>query len=172
MYIWNIMSKRELKKYLSSLSKKQLETQMLDIYVRFKPVKEYYNFVFNPNEEKLISECKFKINKEYFPTNTRKPKKRRSTAHKFIKKFKLLGVNPLIIADIMIFNIEVAQKFSVNNNMPDSFFTSMIKSFREAVEYIQESGLRSDFRERLEKIVDNSVEQDWINYQAFENTLL
>ena len=166
------MSKRELKKYLSSLSKKQLEAQMLDLYIRFKPVKEYYNFVFNPNEEKLISECKFKINKEYFPTSSRKPKKRRSTAHKFIKKFKLLGVNPLIIADIMLFNIETAQKFSARNNMPDSFFTSMIKSYREAVEYIQDSGLRSDFRERLEKIADNSIEQDWINYQAFENTLL
>ena len=43
------MSKRELKKFLSQLSKEQLEEQIVEIYEKFVPVKTYFNFVFNPN---------------------------------------------------------------------------------------------------------------------------
>ena len=47
------MSKRNLKKYLSELSKEQLEEQLLELYEKFKDVKIYYDFAFNPNEKKL-----------------------------------------------------------------------------------------------------------------------
>ena len=52
------MSKRALKKYLTELNKEQLEEQVLDLYQRFKEVKSYYNFVFNPKEDKLLEEAK------------------------------------------------------------------------------------------------------------------
>ena len=55
------MSKRNLKKYLKDLKKAQLEAQILDLYERFKEVKVYYDFAFNPKEEKLLEESKFKI---------------------------------------------------------------------------------------------------------------
>src|SRR5665811_2031669 len=93
------MSKRELKIYLKELTKAQLQEQVLDLYARFKPVKTYYNFVFKPNEEKLLDEAKFKISKEYFPVNTRKPKARRSVAQKIIKHFIQLGVCLLYTSD-------------------------------------------------------------------------
>ena len=105
------MSKRDLKTYLKGLKKAQLEEQILDLYTRFKPVKTYYNFVFNPNEDKLLDEAKFKISKEYFPLNTRKPKMRRSIAQKIIKHFIQLGVEPYVVAEIMLYNIEIAQEF-------------------------------------------------------------
>jgi len=166
------MSKKDLKKYLSALTKKQLENQIIDIYTRFKPVKEYYDFAFNPNEEKLINEAKFKINKEYFPEGRRKPKKRRSTAHKLIKKYKSINVEPYIIIDIMIFNIETAQKYSATNNMNDTFFTSMLKSFTELIEYSQENALYLDFKSRIENIANEAWKQNWINKQVFENLLV
>ena len=166
------MSKRDLKKYLSGLTKKQLENQIIDIYTRFKPVKEYYDFAFNPNEEKLINEAKFKINKEYFPEGRRKPKKRRSTSHKFVKKYKSINVDPYIIIDIMLFNIETAQKYSATNNMNDTFFASMLKSFTEAIEYSQENALYLDFKQRIENIANEAWKQDWFNKQVFENLLV
>ena len=90
------MSKRALTAYLGELTKKQLQEQVLDLYTRFKPVKTYYNFVFNPKEEKLLDDARFKIGKEYFPVNTRKPKTRRSVAHKIIKHYIQLGVDPFV----------------------------------------------------------------------------
>ena len=61
------MSKRDLKKYLSSLDKNQLEEQLVELYDKFKDVKVYYDFVFNPNEQSLVKEAKIKISNEYFP---------------------------------------------------------------------------------------------------------
>lgn len=78
------MSKRDLKKYLSQLSKDQLEEQLVELYEKFKDVKIYYDFAFNPNENKLVQDAKFKIYNEYFPIKGKKPKMRRSVAQKFI----------------------------------------------------------------------------------------
>ena len=60
----------------------------MDLYVRFPTVKAYYDFVFNPKEDKLIQEAKTKISNEYFPLKRKRPKARRSVAQKLIKHFK------------------------------------------------------------------------------------
>jgi hypothetical protein len=166
------MSKRALKSYLGELTKKQLQEQVLDLYTRFKPVKTYYNFVFNPKEEKLLDDARFKISKEYFPVNTRKPKTRRSVAHKIIKHYIQLGVDAFVIADVMLFNIEMAQKFTAKKLInQDSFYSSMLKSFNEVVDYTEEHGIQSDFSERFLNIVKATEEQKWVNSEGFHNFL-
>lgn len=166
------MSKRELKSYIKDLKKSQLEEQIIELYDRFKEVKEYYNFAFNPNENKLIDECKFKISKEYFPLNTRKPKMRRSVAQKFIKHFIRLGVDSIIIADVMLYNIEIAQTYSKDHYVKqEAFYKSILKSFTDAIDYIYDFGLLKQFTKRLEKISDETQDQNWFNYRAFDNYL-
>ena len=163
------MSKKELKKYLQSLKKQQLEEQILDLYERFKEVKVYYNFVFNPREDKLLEECKFKITREYFPTGRRKPKTRRSVAQKYIRHYIRLGVDPLLVAEIMLFNLETAQAYSANKFIrQDSFYISMLKSFQETRAYIGEHGLNETCYPRLKAIAENAWKQEWFNRAAFE----
>ena len=165
------MSKRDLKLYVHNLSKEQLQEQVIDLYTRFKEVKEYYDFAFNPKENKLIEECKFKISKEYFPHTRRKAKCRRSVAQGYIRHFKRLGVEPSLIADIMLFNIEVAQTYSFEKeNIQDSFCKSMLKSFDEAINYISENYLLKEYTTRVEKIVDESSNQKWFNRELFDRT--
>jgi hypothetical protein len=164
------MSKRELKKYLSGLTKKQLEEQVNDLYLRFKEVKTYYDFAFNPKEDKLLEEYKFKVSKEYFPVNSRKAKMRRSVAQKFIKQFKTLEVDAPIIADAMLFNIEIAQAYSADKLVKqDAFFISMLKSFQESLYFLSENGLIKSFELRVNKIIEETIRQHWFNYRAFEN---
>lgn len=163
------MSKRELSKYLHSLSKKELETQVQELYDRLKEVREFYNFVFNPKEDKMVDEAKFKISKEYFPAANRKPKRRRSVAQKFIRTFIKLGVDPHLVADVMLYNIEIAQAANGEKTInQDSFFKSMLNSFEEALAYIGEQNLSLKFSNRIEKILENVLEQKWINAEAFE----
>ncbi|MDA3893333.1 MAG: DUF6155 family protein [Salinivirgaceae bacterium] len=167
------MSKRELKKYVSELTKAQLQEQIIDLYERFRDVKQYYDFAFNPNENKLLDECKFKISKEYFPVNRRKPKMRRSVAQKYIKHFKTLGVEPAIIADVMLYNIEIAQAFCADKPIKtDGFYTSMLKSFSEAVTYIFDNGLSKTMQLRMDKIVDETIDQNWFNSKGFEMAIM
>lgn len=163
------MSKRELKKYLNSLPKKHLEEQVLDLYAKFKNVKTYYDFVFNPKEEVLLEECKFKITKEYFPQNRRKPKARRSVAQNYIKHFKTLGVDSRIIAEVMIYNLETAQAFSaVKFIRQDAFYISILRSYQEAQKFTRDYGLMDIFGERLNKIAENTRSQNWFNQDSFQ----
>jgi len=166
------MSKRDLKRYTHELSKEQLQDQILELYSRFKEVKEYYDFAFNPNEDKLIEECKFKISKEYFPHTKRKAKCRRSVAQNYIRHFKRLGVEPSLIADIMLFNIEIALSYSAEKeNIKDAFCKSILKSYDEAINYTSENGLTKEYSTRFEKIADESSNQNWFNRELFERLL-
>jgi len=163
------MSKRELKKYITELKKEQLEEQILDLYGRFKEVKQFYDFAFNPKEDQMVEECKFKINREYFPAKGRRPKTRRSVAQKCIKKFKQLNVDAPIIIEIMLFNLETAQRYSAKRKVYDTFYRSMIKSFEELVNYVIENGYQESYSLQINQIAEEAWRQDWINKSAFEN---
>lgn len=165
------MSKRQLKKYLSELKKDALETQLLDLYTRFPVVKEYYDFIFNPKEDKLLQDAKSKISNEYFPIKRRKPKARRSVAQKFIKHYIKLGVEPSIIADVMVYNLEIAQTYARGKNVPDAFFKSMLNSFEQAVHYISVNGLLQDFKSRIVKVYEETQAQDWLFGEGFSRVL-
>ncbi|NJB69835.1 hypothetical protein GGR42_000297 [Saonia flava] len=165
------MSKRALKKYLSEIKKEEIEEQLMDLYARFPVVKEYYDFVFNPKEDKLVQEAKTKISNEYFPIKRRKPKARRSVAQKYIKHFLKLGVEPSLVADVMLFNIEVAQTFEENKNVPDAFYKSMLNSFAEGVQYISVNALLPEFKERILKIYTITQEKEWLHGEEFSRVL-
>jgi len=163
-----MMSKRDLKKYLNELNKEQLEGQIIELYDKFSNVKVYYDFVFNPNEDKLIREAKFKISNEYFPLKGKRPKMRRSIAQKFIKHYITLGVDVFIIADIMLYNIEIAQTFSAEKTIKQElFFKSMLTSFQQAVSFLMEHGIFIEFRSRVVAVKDETVYQNWVNQYEF-----
>ncbi|OIQ31691.1 MAG: hypothetical protein BM555_05115 [Crocinitomix sp. MedPE-SWsnd] len=166
------MSKRKLKQYLEGLSKQELELQVLELHDRLKEVKDFYSFVFNPKEDKMLDEAKFRISKEYFPPGTRKPKKRRSVAHKKIKEFIKLGVEASIVADLMIYNMEVAITFNAEYpSKQDAFYKSIQKSFSEAIMFVDDNGISSKFNPRIEKLIDHIYEQEWMNRGAFEDAM-
>jgi hypothetical protein len=162
------MSKRDLKKYLNELSKPQLEEQIMELYDKFSEVKVYYDFAFNPNEEKLVREAKFKISNEYFPIKSKKPKMRRSVAQKFIKHFTTLGVDSFIMADLMLYNIEIAQTFSAEKMVKQElFFKSMLTSFQQAVSFMIEKGILDDFKNRVVAVKEETIVQNWFNQYEF-----
>ncbi len=170
------MSKRDLKKYVSELDKEQLEEQIIDLYEKFQSVKVYYNFVFNPKEESLLQDSKLKISNEYFPIKKlgrrSKPKMRRSVAQKLIKHFVVLGVDPFVIADVMLYNIEIAQAYSSENPIKQElFFKSMFNSFEQAVEFIISNGIYAEFKSRIGLIFQETVDQKWINQYEFERII-
>ena len=162
------MSKRDLKKYLNELNKEQLEEQILELYEKFSDVKVYYNFVFNPNENKLIGEAKVKIANEYFPLKGKRAKMRRSVAQKYIKHFLTLGVDVTMIADVMLFTIETAQRFSFKKPIKyESFFKSFLIAYQQAVNFLIENGILNEFLDRVVDIKEEVNRQNWINKYEF-----
>jgi hypothetical protein len=170
------MSKRDLKKYLTELNKEQLEEQIIELYEKFIPVKVYYNFVFNPKEDSLLQDSKLKISNEYFPVKKlgrrSKPKMRRSVAQKLIKHFIVLGVDPFVIADVMLYNIEIAQTYSSENPIKQElFYKSMFNSYEQAVEFIISNGIYGEFKTRISAIHQETLDQKWINEYDFERII-
>jgi hypothetical protein len=166
------MSKRDLKKYLTELNKTQLEEQIIELYDKFSAVKTYYDFVFNPKEDSLLRECKIKISNEYFPPKTtskaRKPKMRRSVAQKYIKHFIVLGVDPFIVCDVMLYAIEIAQTFSAERIIKSElFYKSMFNSFEQAVVYMIANGILEEFKPRIFAINNETIRQNWFNHTEF-----
>lgn len=166
------MSKRELKKYVSTLKKKELELQIIELYERFKDVKVFYDFAFNPQEDKLIDQAKAKIANEYFPVKRRKARARRSVAQKHIKHFLDIGVSPMMIADVMWFNLEIAQTYNKHRQLKQpAFYKSMANSFDEAVKYSSVNGLIHDYKDRLLEVYKQAQLQKWPNLHELERSL-
>ncbi|PWA05949.1 DUF6155 family protein [Flavobacterium psychrotolerans] len=162
------MSKRDLKKYLTELNKQQLEEQILELYDKFHDVKVYYDFVFNPKEDKLIQEAKLKISNEYFPIRGKKAKLRRSVSQKFLKHFITLGVDSFIIADVMLYNIEIAQTYTSEKTIKSElFFKSMLNSFEQAISFMMEKSILNEFQNRVVAIKNETIAQDWVNKYEF-----
>jgi len=163
------MSKRNLKIYLEDLTKEQVAEQLVALYDKFSEVKVYYDFVFNPKEDKLVQEAKIKIANEYFPIKSKRPKLRRSVAQKYIKHFITLGVDGFAIADVMFFTIETAQKYSAKREMKYiAFYKSIQIAFDQAVHFVIFNGMVPDFKQRIFNIYDQTNLQHWENAHAFE----
>lgn len=162
------MSKRDLKKYVSELNKAQLEEQIIELYDKFKELKVYYDFVFNPKETNLVREAKLKITNEYYPVRGKKPKMRRSIAQKFIKHFILLGVDAYIISDIMLYTLEIAQTLSSEKEIKqEAFYKSMLLSFQQSISFMIEKGILEDFKSRVVAIQEETNNQNWFNKYEF-----
>ena len=166
-----LMSKRALKKYLDELSKPALEEQLLDLYERFGVVKKYYNFVFNPKEEELIGEAKQKISNEYFPVKRKRPRARRSVAQKYIRQFIGLGMDPSRLADLMLYNLEVAQVFEADRRVPEVFYKSMLNSYKEALQHIAFHKLLAAYKSRIVSIYETTQQREWPYSESFSRAL-
>jgi len=73
----------------------------------------------------------------------------------------------MIIGDLMFFNIELAQTFRSHRSVQDSFYTSMLRSFEQAMQYTNDQGIYFDFKARAELICKTAEEQEWFNQEAF-----
>lgn len=166
------MSKRSLKKYLETLNEEQLREQIMQLYSTFKDVKVYYDFVFNPKEDKLVREAKEKIANEYFPVKRRKPRARRSVAQKYIKHFVTLGVNPVQVADVMWYNLEIATTFNSEKQVKqEAFYKSMARAFDEAMKYTLVHGVLDQFSNRIYKLHADISGQDWPSLYTVEQSM-
>jgi hypothetical protein len=93
---------------------------------------------------------------------------RRSVAHKYIKHFIILGVDPFLIADVMLYNIEIAQTFSSENIIKhELFYKSMFNSFEQAVIYLISNGIVAEFKARIVEIHNRTMVQKWSNEYEF-----
>ena len=163
------MSKKLLQKHLVELQKEHLEIMVLDLYDKFPEVKTYFNFVFNPNENKLLEQARIKVANEFFPLKRKRPKARRSVAQKYIKHFKTLGMYPELIAEFMWYNIGLMHTFCEEKPQRLPFFKSFCNFYKEALQFASYHQIIPLYKTQILAVYTAS--KDWENAYDFEMSL-
>jgi len=163
------MSKKLLQKHLVELQKEHLEIMVLDLYDKFPEVKTYFNFVFNPNENKLLEQARVKVANEFFPLKRKRPKARRSVAQKYIKHFKTLGMSPELIAEFMWYNIGLMHSFCEEKPQRLPFFKSFCNFYKEALQFASYHQIIPLYKTQILAVYTAS--KDWENAYDFEMSL-
>ena len=150
------MSKSLLKTHLQSLTKEQIIEQVLDMYETYKPAKEYFDYLLNPNEKEHFNKYKSVIINEFYPKGKNsEPTTRFSIAKRAISDFSNLKPSPQLIGDLMVTFIEMACKFTHDyGDMSEKYYDSTISNFEKALKYLHNNGLLDEFKLRCQTCLD------------------
>jgi urate oxidase len=78
---------------------------------------------------------------------------------------------PNLIADVMLFNLEVAQSFSHERNVPDTFYKSMLNSFTQLIQHVSIFEILPEFKDRIIKVYQATLDQKWEYAEGFTRAL-
>ena len=135
------MSKAQLKKHLSDLTKEQVIEVILELYDARKEAKEYLEFYLNPDEVAKLEEYKRIIRDEFFPKRG-EPKCRVNICRQAISDFKKLNPHPACLTDLMLYYVETGcEMTSLYGDMWEQYYVTLEKNFEKAMEYIFLHGL-------------------------------
>ena len=150
----------DVKKKLKDLEKSQLIDLIGEMYKKNKSVKEFLDFYATPNEKELLIKYREKVSETFFPKrgfgyNLKEGKKA-------ISDFKKLGVSVDSLADLMLFYVETGVEFTNDfGDINESFYSSLEKTYEQALTLIYNNGLLEKFADRAEKVMFDTSNIGW-----------
>lgn len=149
------MSKAKLKKYLSSLTKEQVIDVVLELYDARKEAKDYFEFYLAPDSGAEAEKFKRIIEREFFPARGIAENPSLSKCKKIVADFQKLKAEPVDVADVMLFFIEQASKYSATygGDMGEPYYIVLENNFRRYMDFIFMNGLLIKFYERIETLI-------------------
>lgn len=169
------MGLREVKTELNKLDKEDLVKHISELYKKYKPVKEYFDFYVNPDEKILLEQYKGKVTEGFFPKRGYQLKL--SISRKAINDFKKLGTSAESLADLLLHFVENGVEFTNEyGDIDENFYTSIENTYSNALDLIDKNGLLDKFEKRANKIVVNTENIGWgfhdylgdVYYQHYE----
>ena len=143
------------------MDKSEVISLILEMYDIKKEIKEYLDYITNPNEKEQFEKAKQIIENEYFPIKGL-PKERLSIAKKAISDFSKLKPSPELEAELMIFLVECGCQFThAYGDINEPFYISMEKNFERALKFIEKHGLLEKFRPNAERCLEWSSDCGW-----------
>ena len=148
--------KTELKKY----DKETLIKHISELYKKYKPVKEYFDFYINPNENELLKTYKEKVLEGFYPK--RGYNLNLSIARKAINDFKKLGTSQESYIDLLLYYVECGIEFTNDyGDINESFYLSLEKTFSNAMRLLEKENLHDKFKSKVEKLLDKTANIGW-----------
>lgn len=154
------MGLREVTSALKKQDKETLIKHISELYKKYKPVKEYFDFYINPDEQLLLSNYKDKVYEGFFPSRGWKIKL--SISRKAINDFKKLGPSPDSLADLLLYFVECGVMFTDEyGDIDENFYSSVENTYFKALELMKKKSILGKFKNRSEKIVTDTSGIGW-----------
>lgn len=154
------MGLREVRKELNQLEKEELLFHIGELYKKYKPVKEYFDFFANPNEENIIEKFKERVHEGFYPNRGWRLKLYRS--RKAINEFKKLGISPEADAELLLYFTEVAVMYGREKKpKSETYYTRLENSFEKALEYLDKNSLLAQFQNSCANVAERSEPFPW-----------
>ncbi len=154
------MGLRELKNELKKQDKEELIKHISELYKKFKPVKEYFDFYVNPNEEDILEQYKEKVREGFYPKRGYALKL--SISRKAINDFKKLGTSKESIADLLLYFVECGVELTNEfGDIDENFYSSIESAYAKALEIMQKERILPKFQNRAYEIVEGTKNIGW-----------
>jgi len=149
----------ELKKYLTPLSKQQLEEEIITLVKTYSELHEYYYAKFHPDNEDMLDKYKKIIEKEFSLRSgeiLRYP-----IIKKAIKDFGKITKDQDQIIDLMLFTVECGVDFTLSfGDIDQKFYHVIAEIYEEAVTLIVKHE-KYDFIEWCHRLMSSSQDIGW-----------
>lgn len=154
------MGLREVKSELSKQDKATLIKHISELYKKYKPVKEYFDFYINPDESKILEQYKEKVTEGFFPLHGYEIKL--SISRKAISDFKKLGTSNQSLADLLLHFVEKGVELTKTyGNIDENFYSSLENTYAKSLSLIEKNGLLDIFQGRAFNIVEDTANIGW-----------
>jgi hypothetical protein len=163
-----VQSYYQAKLYPVDKTREQLIADIADLFTKFRTVQSYYQAKLYPVDKKqLIQKYKTVIQREFF-SEQGFGRARRSVARQAISEYKKVSGDPVGLADLMVFFVEMGVRFTNEyGDMDEPFYSSMESMYYKALQHIVKYALQDTFELRCRKIVDDAYHTGW----GFHDTL-
>jgi len=154
------MGLKQVKAELEHLEKEQLIFHISELYKKYKPVKEYFDFFANPDEQEILEKFKARVHEGFYPARGWRLKLYRS--RKALQEFKKLGISPEADAELLFYFAEVAVQYAREKKpKTEAYYTRLENSFEKALEFIHENLMLASFQQRCLEICHRSEAFPW-----------
>ena len=143
------------------MTDKELIAEIKKLYDKFESVKKYYQLELSGDSEKVLSEYKSKIKKEYFP-NRGYGRARSSVSRKVITEFKKISIHPKDLIELILYRTEMMLEYTnAYGDIDEPFYNSLCKSFEQACNMIKQEKLEPYFKDYCNELVGKSSYLGW-----------
>ncbi len=148
------MNKKELKKFITTLSNEELQGEIIKLFEKFDQVKHFYTAELSNDTQALLSKYKQKIEKEFQRASTRSSNSYRITEiNNIIKEFEKVSVFSIDIIELKLYRIELAIKLVKDFRIDDqTYYASIAGHYHKALKQINATHLEDYFADKIDAI--------------------
>ena len=152
----------DFRKYLQSLSKEEMEDELINLVKSYRDVKEYFSLKVNPEGgEEIFLKYKGNIKNQFFTKKFYGNPNFREIRGYYLA-FKKISKNIEYLIELMLYTVELAMKYLDEVGCwEERFYTSICKILEEAFIVIQKNKFGEKYVDRCRKIVESSRSKDY-----------